>query len=92
MEDKLFIEKLSGPENWATWKFQIEHFLKAKGLWSMVMETDTVAADANAQTRAEFQKPKEIFCASAECKYTPIVPNNKLSDSKRSVGHAKRTL
>ena len=59
MEDKLFIEKLSGPENWATWKFQIEHFLKAKGLWSMVMETDTVAADANAQTRAEFQKRKE---------------------------------
>ena len=58
MEDKLFIEKLSGPENWATWKFQIEHFLKAKGLWSMVMETDTVAADANAQTQQNSKNGK----------------------------------
>ena len=28
MEDKLLIDKLSGPENWATWKFQMEHLLK----------------------------------------------------------------
>jgi len=57
MEDKLFIDKLSGPENWATWKFQIEHLLK--GLWGMVMETDMLAADANANARAEFQRRKE---------------------------------
>ncbi len=25
MEDRLLIEKLSGPENWAMWKFQMEH-------------------------------------------------------------------
>lgn len=59
MEDKLFIEKLSGPENWATWKFQMEHLMKAKGLWGMVMETDNVAEGANAQARAEFEKRKE---------------------------------
>lgn len=23
MKDKLFIDKLSGPENWASWKFQM---------------------------------------------------------------------
>ena len=40
MDDKLFIEKLSGPENWATWKFQMEHLLKAKGLWGLL--TDVV--------------------------------------------------
>lgn len=59
MEDRLFIEKLSGPENWATWKFQMEHLMKAKGLWGMVMETDNVSEGANAQTRAEFEKRKE---------------------------------
>lgn len=59
MEDKLFIDKLSGPENWATWKFQLEHLLKAKGLWGMVQETDQLAADANANTRAEFERRKE---------------------------------
>ncbi|XP_041858823.1 LHFPL tetraspan subfamily member 3 protein isoform X3 [Melanotaenia boesemani] len=59
MEDKLFIDKLSGSENWATWKFQMEHLLKAKGLWSMVMETEVLAADANAQARGEFERRKE---------------------------------
>ncbi len=59
MEDGLFIEKLSGPENWATWKFQMEHLMKAKGLWGMVAETESVPDGANAQTRAEFEKRKE---------------------------------
>ncbi len=59
MEDGLFIEKLSGPENWATWKFQMEHLMKAKGLWGMVAETENVPDGANAQTRAEFEKRKE---------------------------------
>ena len=48
MEDKLFIDKLSRPENWAT-----------KGLWGIVMETEVLAADANANARAEFQRRKE---------------------------------
>lgn len=59
MEDRLFIDKLSGPDNWATWKFQIEHLLKAKSLWGMVMETETLAQDANAAARAEFARKKE---------------------------------
>ncbi|KAM3870107.1 hatching enzyme 1.2-like [Diretmus argenteus] len=36
MEDKMFIDKLSGPENWATWTFQMEHLLKVKGRWDIV--------------------------------------------------------
>lgn len=59
MEDRMFIDKLNGPENWATWKFQLEHLLKAKGLWGMVQETEQLAADANAQVRAEFERKKE---------------------------------
>ncbi len=59
MEGRLFIEKLSGPQNWAMWKFQMEHLMKAKALWGMVVETDNVPEGANAQTRAEFEKRKE---------------------------------
>ena len=59
MEDKLFIDKLSGPENWATWKFQMEHLLKAKGLWRMITEEDTLPADANAAAQNEFTKRRE---------------------------------
>ena len=59
MEDKLFIDRLSGPENWATWKFQMEHLLKAKGLWGMLMETETLAADANAAAQADFTRRTE---------------------------------
>ena len=55
----MFIDRLSGPENWATWKFQMEHLLKAKGLWGMLMETETLAADANAAAQAEFTRRRE---------------------------------
>ncbi len=79
MEDRLLIEKLSGPENWATWTFQMEHLMKAKGLWGMVAETENVPDGANAQTRAEFEKRKEkVLCVGAECEYTSIVSDNKL--------------
>lgn len=80
MEDRLFIEKLSGPENWATWKFQMEHLMKAKGLWDMVVETDNVPEGANAQTRAKLEKTerKSVFCVGAECESTPTVSDNKL--------------
>lgn len=30
----LFIDELSGPDNWATWKFHMKHLLKTKGLWA----------------------------------------------------------
>ncbi len=48
MEDRLFIEKLSGPENWAMWKFQMEH-LRTMG--HMVVETDNVPEGANAELK-----------------------------------------
>lgn len=51
MEDRLFIKKLSMPEKWAVWKFQIEHLMKAKGLWGMVVDTDNVLEGANAEKK-----------------------------------------
>ena len=60
MDDKLFIEKLSGPENWATWKFQMEHLLKAKGLWGLLTEEETLAAGANAEAQASYAKRREM--------------------------------
>ncbi len=36
------------PEKWAMWKFQIEHLMKAKGLWGMVVDTNNVLEGANA--------------------------------------------
>ena len=59
MEDKVSVDKLSGSENWATWKFQLEHLLKAKGLRQMVMETDHLANDANATQRSEWERRRE---------------------------------
>lgn len=62
MEDKLFVDELSRPENWATWTFQMERFLKAKGLWAMLTETDMLAADANAYAQGEFAKCSLCSC------------------------------
>lgn len=59
MDDLLFIDKLRGAENWATWKFQMEHLLKASGLWALLTETETLAEDANAEERKEFTKRRE---------------------------------
>lgn len=61
MEDTLFTDKLSGPENLATWKFQMEHLLKAKGLWGMLTGTDVLAADANANAQAEEKRREKAF-------------------------------
>ena len=40
MDAKLFIDKLEGIccGNWATWKIQMKHLLKAKGLWGQITE------------------------------------------------------
>jgi hypothetical protein len=56
MDEKLSIENLNGFENWATWKFQLEHLLRAKGLWGFVTGNETLAAGANPQAQAEFQR------------------------------------
>lgn len=59
MEEKLTIEKLKGPENWATWKFQVLHLLKAKGLWGHVTGDEQLADGANPQVTAEFHRRAE---------------------------------
>ena len=52
-----------------------------------------LAADANALAQAEFTKRKEgILYVSAERKYTPVVPDNKLPDSQRGVDYAESIL
>jgi len=51
-------EKLDG-ENWLTWKFQMKHFLLAKGLWEYIVDTTVLA---NARAIAEFnQKSQKVF-------------------------------
>lgn len=44
-EEKLSIEKLNG-NNWVTWKFQIEHLLRAKDLWKFVDGTEKLKVEA----------------------------------------------
>ncbi len=58
MEEKLSIDKLDGT-NWMTWKFQMKHLLLAKGLWRLVDGSQTLAADATAQAKAEFEQRQE---------------------------------
>jgi hypothetical protein len=48
MEQKWTIEKLNA-NNYATWKFQMEHYLKAHNYWIHVSQP--LAADANEATR-----------------------------------------
>ena len=56
MEERLSIQKLAGQENWATFKFQIEHLLKAKGLWGHVTGEEVLADGASAQQKLEFDR------------------------------------
>ena len=57
-DEKWTIEKLNGA-NWSTWKFQMKQLLLAKELWGMVDGTETLAADAEAAVRTEFQKKSQ---------------------------------
>lgn len=56
-DDKLFINKVSSTEDCA--RTEMEHLLKAKGLWGMLIEMDMLAQDANPQAQAEFTKLQE---------------------------------
>ena len=55
MEDKWTIDKLDGPQNWITWKFQLKHLLLAKGLWKYVDGSAVLAGDATADQRTKHQ-------------------------------------
>lgn len=57
MEEKYNIEKLDG-NNWGTWKFQMKHLLKSKGLWGFVDDSE-VLATGTAAVKAEFENRSE---------------------------------
>ncbi len=60
-DEKWSIEKLNSL-NWTTWKFQMKHFLLAKGMWGLVDGTDTLAEDASESSRTQFkQKSQKAF-------------------------------
>ena len=54
MEDKWSIEKLEGA-NWTTWKFQLHHFLMAKGLWKYVDGAAVLAEGTSVEAREKFK-------------------------------------
>ena len=58
MEDKLTIDKLDG-SNWITWKFQLKHFLLARGLWKYVDGSATLAEGATAEQLARHQSESQ---------------------------------
>ena len=49
--DRWTITKLDGEDNWSTWKFQVKHFMLAKGLWKYVEGTvfESGASDTEMQ-------------------------------------------
>jgi len=63
MNEKWTIDRLDGI-NWPTWKFQIKHFLLAKGVWDYVDGTTVLADDADDQQEAKFrQQSQRAFSA-----------------------------
>ncbi len=58
MEEKWSVEKLEGT-NWMTWKFQLRHFLMAKGLWNYVDGTAVLAGEATAEIREKFKSEQQ---------------------------------
>ena len=61
LDEKWSAEKLDG-SNWTTWKFQMKHLLRAKGLWQVVEGTEVQPKEA--QAAAEFQKKSEKALAT----------------------------
>jgi len=71
MEDKLTNEKLDGC-NWITWKFQLKHFLLAKGLWKYVDGLAVLGQEATAEQRAKYQsESQKAFSVIAMSVSTP---------------------
>lgn len=55
---KWSIDRLDGT-NWPVWKFQMTHLLRAKGLWGLVNDYETIRPDASEDQKAEFKKRQE---------------------------------
>ena len=69
MEDKRIIDdKLTGSQNWITWKFQLKHILLTKGLYgSMSMDLLCLVGGATAERakhQSESQKALSIITLS----------------------------
>ena len=54
MEEKWLLEKLHG-SNWNTWKFQMNHLLMEKELWSLVDGSEVLANEASAAVETLFR-------------------------------------
>ena len=52
MADAPKIERLSGSNNYSTWKLQVKVTLKYKGVWKLVTGEETLAADVNQAMRS----------------------------------------
>ena len=78
MEDKLTIDKLDG-SNWITWKFQLKHFLLARGLWKYVDGSATLAEGATAEQQARHQSESQrAFSFIAVRQYVATVSHHLL--------------
>ncbi len=60
-EDKLFIDKLEGANNWQVWKYQMQVILEARELWGHVDGTATSPAlsessSSNSNAQSAFEK------------------------------------
>ncbi|ELU09815.1 hypothetical protein CAPTEDRAFT_211739, partial [Capitella teleta] len=59
VESKVNIDKLGGQNDWQTWKFQMKHLLKAKGLWGIVNGTEELQVGANEEQTTDFCRRSE---------------------------------
>ena len=58
MEDKLSITKLDA-SNWSIWNFQMQHYLRAKGLFGYCDGTTALSIDASSTLQANFTKESQ---------------------------------
>jgi len=57
--DRWSIDKLDS-SNWTTWKFQIKHFLLARGLWNLVNGSEVIQEDTNLNKLTSPRDPRRF--------------------------------
>ena len=57
------VEKLTA-DNYHSWKYTMKLFLIGKGLWDIVSGEETLAADANEDTKKNFTKRANLALAA----------------------------
>jgi len=95
MDDRFSIEKLT-EENYSTWKFQMKHLLKAKGIFDNVELKNQPDENAAAEAKAKYQSDSEkafsfiVLGVSAKLLYL-ITQCETASDAwKKLRGHFER--